>query len=119
MSLTINALTYAQDSASGNNAYLYAGPSNTLTVKDVCRLLRVSPKPTASFSGVGKTSAKLTRTLTLTGALTPTWDAIIDVQVSVPVGASGANIDSLLNDFGAFLASATFKTHVKNQQINY
>jgi len=118
MSLTVNASTYTADSF-GTSAVGYNGPAHTVSVKDDVRLSRTAPKPTTTFSGVGRTSAKLTRTLTLTGALTTTWDAILDIQVTVPVGASGANIDSLLNDMGAFLASASFKTHVKNQQISF
>jgi hypothetical protein len=118
MSLTVNAATYAVDS-SGANVYTYAGPAKTLTVKDDVRLLRIDPKPTATFSGVCKTSMKITRTLTLTGALTPTWDAIVEVSVSVPVGFTAANVDTLLSDVGAFVASAQMKTLAKNKQIAY
>jgi hypothetical protein len=39
--------------------------------------------------------------------------------VNVPVGSASADVDALLNDMGAFLASASFKTHVKSQQVNY
>jgi len=118
MSLTVNAGTYTADSFSKDSVG-YIGAAKTVTVKDDVRLARTAPKPTSVFSGLGRTSAKLTRTLTLTGALTPTGDAIIDVQVSVPVGYTAANIDTLLNDFGAFVASASFKTHVKSQQVAY
>lgn len=118
MSLTVNAGTYTADSY-GVNQVGYIGAAKTVTVKDDVKLSRTAPKPTAVFSGVARTSAKLTRTLTLTGALTPTGDAIVDIQVSVPVGYTAANIDTLLNDMGAFLASASFKTHVKSQQISY
>jgi hypothetical protein len=86
---------------------------------DDIRLGRVLPKPTSIFSGVGRTSAKLSRTLTLTGALTPSGVGIVEINVSVPVGAASADIDSLLNDMGAFLASATYKLHVKGQTISF
>jgi hypothetical protein len=118
MSLTVNAGTYTGDSF-GVNAIGYIGAAKTVTIKDDVKLSRTAPKPTAIFSGVGRTSAKLTRTLTLTGALTPTGDAIVDIQVSVPVGYTAANVDTLLNDMGAFLASASFKSHVKSQQIAF
>lgn len=118
MSLTVNAATYNTDSFAANQIG-YIGPAKTVSVKDDVKLSRTAPKPTSTFSGVGRTSAKLTRTLSLTGALTPTGDAIVDIQVSVPVGYTAANIDTLLNDMGAFLASASFKTHVKSQQISY
>lgn len=118
MSLTVNAGTYTADSF--NKDYVgYIGAAKTVTVKDDVKLARTAPKPTSVFSGVGRTSAKLTRTLTLTGALTPTGDAIVDIQVSVPVGYTAANVDTLLNDMGAFLASASFKLHVKSQQISF
>lgn len=118
MTLSINAKTYTGDSYQSNSVG-YTGPNHTLSVKDYAKLSRVAPKPTVTFSGVGRTDAKITRTLTLTGALTPTWDAILDISVSVPVGFTGADVDTMLNDMGAFLASATFKTHVKNQAIAY
>lgn len=116
MAITINATSYSPDTG-GPNTQSYRSATHTFTTKDEAKLSRVAPKPTVNFSGVARTSAKLSRTLTLTGALTPTHDAILDIQVSMPVGASGANIDSMLNDMGAFLASATFKTHVKSQTI--
>lgn len=118
MALTINAKTYTADSFSKDNVG-YIGTLKTVSVKDDVKLLRTAPKPTAAFSGVGRTTAKLTRTLTLTGALTPSGDAICSIDVSVPVGYTGADVDSILNDMGSFLASASFKTHVKSQQISY
>lgn len=118
MSLTINAKTYTADSFNANLVG-YIGPLKTASVKDDTKLSRVAAKPTVTFSGVSRTDAKLTRTLTLTGALTPTGDAIVDINVSIPVGYTGADVDSMLNDFGAFLASADFKTHVKTQKIAF
>lgn len=118
MALTINAKTFTADSFA-QDAVSYIGTGKTVSVKDDCRLARTKPKPSAVFSGVGRAQAKLVRTLTLTGALTPTGDGIIDVNVSVPVGYASADVDTLLNDMGAFVASATFKTLVKSQQISY
>jgi hypothetical protein len=90
-----------------------------VSVADDASLSRVAPKPTTTFSGVGRTSAKLTRTHTLTGAITTTGNSIVQINVSVPVGVAGADVDAMLNDMGAFLASASFKTHVKGQQITF
>ncbi len=118
MTLSVNSKTFTADTIAAN-AVGYNGPAHTISVKDDIRLSRVLPKPTVTFSGVGRTSAKLTRTLTLTGALTTTWDGILDVQISIPVGAASADIDAMLNDMGAFLSSASGKTHVKLQQLNY
>lgn len=118
MSLTINAKTYTADSFQ-KDSIAYIGSLKTVTVKDDVKLNRTAPKATSVFSGVGRTTAKMTRTLTLTGALTPSGDAIVEINVSVPVGYTAADVDTILNDMGAFLASASFKTHVKSQQINY
>jgi len=118
MSLTINAKTYTADSFQQNTVG-FIGSLKTVSVKDDVILRRTAPKSTDAFSGVGRTSAKLTRTLTLTGAKTPTGDSIVDISVSVPVGYTAADVDAMLNDMGAFLASATFKSHVKSQQINF
>lgn len=118
MALTINAKTFNADSY-GKDSVGYIGSGKTVSVKDDVRLARTAPKPTVSFSGVGRTNAKMTRTFTLTGALTPAGDAICSIDVSVPVGYAAADVDTLLNDMGSFLASASFKTHVKSQQIAY
>jgi len=118
MSLTINAKVYNADKYS-SDAIGYVGAAHTLSILDDVQLSRVVPKPTNVFSGVGRTSAKLTRTLTLTGALTPTGNAIVQVNVSIPVGAASADIDALLNDMGSFLSSASAKTHVKGLQITF
>lgn len=118
MTLTVNAKTYTGDSFT-DNAVGYTGPAHTVSIKDYLSLKRTRPKPTSVFSGVGRTEAKITRTHTLTGALTPTGEAILAVNVSVPVGMASADVDSLLNDMGALVSSASFKTHVKSQTINF
>lgn len=118
MSATVNAKTYAADSV-GPNLVRYAGPAHTASIQDVLSLGRTAAKPTAAFSGVVRSDGKLTRTLTLTGALTPTGTAILEIKTSVPVGAASADIDILLNDGGAFLASATYKDIVKKSAINF
>lgn len=118
MTVSVNAKTYTGNSFSPNSV-AYNGPLKTASVKDDLKLLQTAPKPTAVFSGVGRTSARMTRTLTLTGSLTPTGDAVCEINVSVPVGYTAADVDTLLNDMGAFLASASFKTHVKTPQISF
>jgi len=118
MSLTVNAKTFTPDSF-GVNAVGYIGSGKTVSVKDDVSLKRTAPKATDVFSGVGRTSAKMTRTLTLTGAKTLASDAICEINVSVPVGYASGDVDTLLNDMGAFLASASFKAHVKSQQISF
>lgn len=118
MSLSVNAKTYSANSF-GSNAVDYNGPNKSASVKDNVLMRFVPPKPTAAYSGVTRVYCNLTRTLTLTGAVTPSGDLAVKIEVMVPVGAAGADIDTALNDVGAFLASATYKTHVKTPQINF
>lgn len=118
MSLTFNTKTYTADSYQQDTVG-YNGPAKTISIKDNMSLSRTAPKATAVFSGVARARAKLTRTLTLTGALTVSGDAIVDINVSVPVGAASADVDALLNDLGAFLSGADSKTLVKNSKITY
>lgn len=118
MTASVNSKTYSADSFAANSIG-YTGPNHTTSVKDYLRLSRVAPKPTVSFSGVGRTTAKMTRTLALTGALTAAHEAISAFDVSIPVGYTAADVDTLLNDMGAYIASAAFKTHVKSQLINF
>lgn len=118
MSLSINAKTYSANSF-GQNAVDYNGPSKTSSVKDNALMRYVAPKPSATYSGVSRVYCTLTRTVNLTGAVTPTGDLAVKIEVMVPVGAAAADVDTALNDMGAFLASATYKTHVKTPQINF
>jgi hypothetical protein len=118
MALVFNAKTYTADSFQ-KDIVGYAGANKTVSVKDDVKMSRTAPKPSATFSGLGRTSCKLSRTLTLTGALTPSGDAIITIDVAVPVGYASADVDALLDDMGALLSGADFKTHVKSQKISY
>lgn len=118
MTLTVNAKTFTADSFNTNSVG-YTGPAHTLTLSDYMRLARQAAKKTTTSSGVSRTESKLTRTLTLTGALEPTRDGRLTCSVDIPVGAASADIDSMCNDMGAWISSAAFKTHVKGQLINF
>jgi hypothetical protein len=118
MSLTVGTLTYGADSFQ-KDAIGYTGALKTVSVKDDWKLARTAPKPTVDFSGVGRTQAKWTRTLATPTSLTPSWDAIVEINVSVPVGYASADVDTLLTEAGAFLGGAQFKSHVKAQKINF
>jgi len=117
MSLTVNATTYSLDSYPAANAAAYVSSTHSATVKDDIRISRVLPKATSTFSGVNRQAFKLTRTHTLTGALSTTGESISEITFSLPVGISTANVDSICADLGAFMASAAFKTMVKSQVI--
>lgn len=118
MSLVFNSKTYTADNF-GVDAVGYKGASATLSVKDDLQVSRVPAKPTTTFSGLARTQAKLTRTLTLTGALTPTGQAIVTINLAVPVGAASADIDALCTDMGALLSHADFKLIAKNLKISF
>jgi len=118
MSLTVNAKTYTADSLAANSIG-YAGPAHTFSLSDYIRIGRTAPKPTTQISGVGRVTSNLNRTVPLTGALTTTGALTVKIEVSVPVGFAGADVDSALNDMGSHLASASFKLMAKNSQINF
>lgn len=119
MSLTINTKTYTADAATSANSVPYNGPAQTIAIKDRLELGRVPPKSTTVFSGTARSRAKLTRTHTLTGAKTISGDSIFDVSTSVPVGTSDANVDTMCDDYAAYLASAAFKSLIKKQLLSY
>lgn len=118
MPLVFNTKTYTGDKY-GVDVVGYIGAAKTLTVADDLLMSRVAAKPTATFSGVARFQAKLTRTHTLTGSLTPTGSGLYIISGSVPVGAAGADIDAAINDMAALFALADFKTFVKTQKISY
>jgi hypothetical protein len=89
-----------------------------VSIKDAVLLARTAPKPTTEFSGVGRTMAKLTRTFSLTGALTPTADGILEISGQIPVGAASADVDALAADMGAWIASAQGKALLKSLLVN-
>lgn len=118
MPITFNTKTYTAD-AFTSDAITYIGAAKTVSVADDLKLSRSAPKPTATFSGIARTGTKLSRTLALTGAASLAGNAIVEVNVSVPVGAASADIDALLNDMGALVSGADMKTHVKSAKISY
>jgi len=117
MALTINAKTFNQDAAKSADIVPYLGPLNTLSVRDVFTLSRSAPKPTSIFSGQARSGVKFQRTLTLTGALTTTGVATIDVAHSIPVGASSADQDTLCADMASWYGGANAKSHMKSQTL--
>jgi len=118
MALTPGALTYTADSYDLNRVG-YIGAAQTPTYKDQIVLSRVAPKPTAVFSGVQRYSWKFVQTVNLTGALTPTADAIFEVNVSLPVGVSAGAITNLTDAFQAQVAEADFDTFMATTKITY
>jgi|SwirhirootsSR3_FD_contig_61_2980747_length_2109_multi_3_in_0_out_0_1 hypothetical protein len=118
MSLVFNTKTYSADSF-GANQVGFIGPAKSGSVKDDLVLRRTGAKPVTNFSGVNRSNLKLTRTQTLTNALTPSHDAIMDIVSSLPVGMSDASVDAMCDDVAALIGSASFKTHLKTLKVNF
>lgn len=118
MSITFNTKTY-QNNLFTPTSVAYIGPAKTVIVKDDLRLAMTLAKPTEVYSGMSRTQAKLTRSHTLTGAKTSSGDSFVEINVGVSVGTASADVDALLNDAGALLSGADFKTHVKSQKVNF
>lgn len=118
MSLTANAKVYTADSFATNSVG-YTGVNKTTSVKDDVVMARSPARATDTWSGLARGECKFVRTVTLTGAKTPTGDLRIRVLVDNPVGSAAADVDALCADVGAFIASADFKTHAKTGKVNY
>jgi len=117
MSITLNTVAFAQDSILTPNKVQYASDSNTFSSKDLLSLGRTAPKPTSTFRGVARSEFKRTQTVTLDDD--STYDAIITVSVSLPVGIVEADATALLDDVGDFLISADATTLCVNHDIFY
>jgi hypothetical protein len=117
MTITLNTKAYNADVASSPNSVPYLGPSNTFSVMDKLDLYRTMPKATKEFSGIARSRLKVSRTLTLTGALTATGPLTIDISMNVPVGAASADVDSALADVAAAYAQQWVKDLAKNGDL--
>jgi hypothetical protein len=103
MTITVNTKAYAFDTNSTPDAARMVGPSNDFDTKDILELKRTAAKPTATFPGVARSSAKFSRTVTIGGV---DYTAIGYAEFSIPVGMAEADIDSLRDDLGDLLISS-------------
>jgi hypothetical protein len=116
MSLTVNTLTYANDVARSPDIYRYLGPNNTYNVDDYIDLYRTAPKPTATFAGVTKGAAKLTRTVT--DGTDPVGTGIIETSSSLPVEAARAELEAMIDDHATWLLTSAAKDLLIDREIN-
>jgi hypothetical protein len=100
MTITVNTKAYEADRI-GPDSVGYVGPAHTFSVPDTLVLKRIAPKPTATFAGVARQSAKFSRLVTLADGSTAT--AIVESTTSLPVGMSESDIDAIRDDMGDFL----------------
>lgn len=117
MAITINTLAYNQDSQPTSDKVVYSGPSNNFSVKDLLTLGRTPPKPTSTFAGVARSLIKRTKTLTLADSTKA--DAIVELSVSLPVGAADADIDALVDDVADFAISAAGKDVIRKHDLTH
>lgn len=115
---TINTRTYNLDRYNSPDSVSYAGPANTVTVKDLFTLARIAPKPTKDFAGVARPSVKRTSTEVINATTGEKSDLIFNLSASVPVGTPGASVDAALADFVSWLASNDAKALFKSNDIN-
>ncbi len=102
MSITVNTKAYSLDTTQTPDSNLYTGPNHTFANKDTLVLKRTAPKATATFPGVARSTAKFTRSVTVG---TEKYDAIIEVNCSLPSGMAKADVDSLRDDIGDLINS--------------
>lgn len=103
MAITLNTQNYEMDSWKDENRVQYRGPAVTDVVKDEITLSRTSPKPTADFAGVSRSSIKGVFTDVSTGK---NLDLIITIEVSKPVGIPDAFVDERRDRMGDLFISA-------------
>lgn len=115
MTITVNTKAYNQD-AMYVDAVVYTGPANNFAAKDKLLLKRLAPKPTADNPGVAKCNLRFTRTKVISSV---NRDLIADVALNIPVGAAEADVDSLLSDVSALIASAIGKLVVWNHDLTH
>lgn len=114
--MLLNTRTYTVDRTNPDSVK-YVGPANTLSVSDTLEMKRVYPKPTATFAGVARPTAKRVKTVTLNGDAATVADYIISVSGSMPVGMAEADIDAGLADMAAFFGSNEAKALFKKLVI--
>lgn len=115
MSITINAKAYDFDSQRSPDHLQYNGPASTLSVVDRLGVKRTPPKPSGDFAGQGKASVKLTRTINV-GSETGT--GIMEISTSLPVGGTVAELEAMIDDLAVWLATASAKSALIDQDIN-
>lgn len=118
MATVFNTKTYTANQYYGTYV-IYVGPAKTASVKDDLRLAMTPAKASSVYSGNSRVEAKMTRTHTLTGALTPTGESIFRIEASLPVGIAAGDITTLKADMAAFVGATDFGTLLSNGKIAY
>lgn len=113
MSLTISTRTYAADRVNPDSVD-FAGPANTLSVKDMFQTKRIYPKRgTNGSAGVARPSCKRTATTVVNATTGAVDDVILRCEGSIPVGATDTVIEAVIADMVSYLSSAAGKSLFK------
>lgn len=91
------------------NRSVYHEPTHSTTARRIVGFYRTLPKRSGDFLGVSKSAAKTTMDLSVLDAkgATITAPAIGEISFSVPIGATEAAIDSLLDRLDALISNRT------------
>lgn len=117
MALTVNTVSYSDDGSSGIDHQRYSSASHTGgDNNDYIDVKRSRSNPTADFAGVLRGSVKLTRSVT--DGTDTLGNAIVEIKTSIPVGTATAEAQDLLDDLGAWLATAEADNVIISQKIN-
>lgn len=117
MSITINTRAYTADLAQSPNVQPYVGAANSLSVVDKLIMYRTYPKPTTAYGGVGRSSIKLQKTMTLTGQPTATGLGTVEVNQNFPVGCAPADIDTFMADLASYFTLQAAKDLAKSLKV--
>lgn len=102
MSLTLNTKVYNFDTSRSPDIARYkADLTHSYSAPDYVDAKRTEPK---SLTGVGKASVKITRNVT-DGTLS-LGNGILEVSTSFPVGAVKAELQAMIDDMAAWLATS-------------
>lgn len=113
---SINSKTFVYDSAPSADSAKYTGALHTASSRDVITVRRVAPKSSKNDAGVSRAYHKRTITEIINGI---PRDLVAETSYSIPVGASGTNIDALRVDNASFALSAAGESLVEAAKLNY
>lgn len=100
------------------NRSTYIGATHTPDARDTINMYRSFPSKSGNFKGVAKTSVKLSRDLTVAGAdgvSSLTAPIIVEVNFSIPVGATPASVLLARQRAIALLDKDTVMSPLNNQ----
>jgi len=117
MTITVNTKAYTEDAATSSNVIPYVGPDHSISKRDQFILGRTPPVANKTFSGMARSTARLVRTLPLTGAVTETGLATVEVTVNFPVGSATVDQEAMIDDIAAGVAQQWFTDLGTKQDI--